>query len=178
MLGSATAFPESSFGFNAINPQIRLNRLIRGSWISGPYQDDKIFFISWPLLRNIYKYNTDVRAFVNHGIKRKCFGPVQTREWRRGDVTHMQIFDVRLHRLQLLSNVRGRLLVATGMMGRGGRGGGEGSVPAFQVRREGNLFRHGILPQGEDADEARAKENENPLKWSWFCEFFFYLCVM
>ena len=96
----------------------------------------------------------------------------------------MQIFDVRLHRLQLLPNVRGRLLAAAGMMGRGGRGGGrEGSVPALQVRGEDHLLRHSVLPQGEDADEATAKENGNPLKWSVFlwkkCLFLcFVLCEM
>ena len=97
------------------------------------------------------------------------FKPGTAREGRKGGLTHMQIFDVRLHRLQLLPDVRGRLLAAAGMMGRGGRGGGEGSVPAFQVRGEDHLLRHGVLPQGEDADEATAKENENSLKWSvWF----------
>ena len=91
----------------------------------------------------------------------------------------MQIFDVRLHRLQLLPNVRGRLLAAAGMMGRGGRGGGrEGSVPALQVRGEDHLLRHGVLPQGEDADEATAKENGNPLKWSVFCGKSVYFCAL
>ena len=109
----------------------------------------------------------------------KMLKPGSAREGKKGGLTHVQIFDVRLHRLQLLPNVRGRLLAAAGMMGRGGRGGGrEGSVPALQVRGEDHLLRHGVLPQGEDADAATARENENSLKWSGFCEIMVYFCVM
>ena len=135
-----------------------------------------MFFISMPLLRNIYKYNTDARSRVMSITATKMFRPGSARDGH----THMQIFDVRLHRLQLLPNVRGRLLAAAGMMGRGGRGGGgAGSVPALQVRGKDHLLRHGVLPQGEDADEATAKENEIPLKWSVFCgKKCLFFCVM
>ena len=63
----------------------------------------------------------------------------------------MQIFDVRLHGLQLLSNIRGRFLPATS---NGGRGGGvcRGRWPVlpFQIRGEDDLLRDGVLPKGED----------------------------
>ena len=129
-----------------------------------------------PLIRNIYMYNTDARSRVMSITATKMFRPGSARDGH----THMQIFDVRLHRLQLLPNVRGRLLAAAGMMGRGGRGGGRaGSVPALQVRGKDHLLRHGVLPQGEDADEATAKENEIPLKWSVFCgKSVYFLCYV
>ena len=69
----------------------------------------------------------------------------------------MQIFDVCLHRLQLLSNVGRRFLAAPASGGDVGRGRRGGPVLAFEVRGQDDLLRHGVLPEGEDTDAWRGK---------------------